>query len=290
MKLSHYSVLDKFRYYLKERFPVIPLALYSLITALAINSSLNAHNWKATIGVSIFYVLFLFHLRVLDEFKDYYYDSKNHQNRPVQSGLISLSFIRNIGIINFALLLLIAYLISPVNIFLLSLIALFYTGLMFKEFFTSNYLRSHAVLYLVSHELVLIPLFLFFFSAINRSLWLITDFSRFAMLLYIAIPVILIEIGRKLSHRYNKKGQKTDDTYTYIWGEKRSIQVFASLIFIAGFISFFIPSFTIYFSIIIIASSCALFLGSYLFPKYITDKNMLITSLFALGLPFLLFL
>ena len=282
--------IERLSFYLKERFPVIPLALYSTITALAINSSLNAQNLKSTFGVALFYVLFLFHLRVLDEFKDYHYDNKNHQDRPVQVGLVKLSFIRTVGIINFFLLLSIAYLISPVNVFLLSLTALFYTGLMFKEFFIPNYLRRHVVLYLISHELVLIPLFLFFFSAINKKIWLITNLSRFSTISYAAIPLILIEIGRKLKHRYNKKGQKTNDTYAYFWGEKRSIRIFAILIFLTGIFSFFIPSFDFYFSFLILTTAGILFLGSYLFPELIINNNMLITSLLALGLPFLLFL
>jgi 4-hydroxybenzoate polyprenyltransferase len=274
--------------YLKERFPIVSLSLFSLITALAINSSSETHNYIKVFCVALIYLLFLFHLRVLDEFKDYQYDNENHKDRPIQSGLISLSFIKKIGVINFVLLNFIALLISSPYVFLLCMVSLLYTGLMFKEFFIPDYLRKRPVFYLISHEIVLIPLYLFFYSVINGKLWFFSDFNKLSLFLYTFIPIILIEIGRKLKHRYSKEGKTTNDTYAFIWGERKSIQIFSILILIAGLLSIFIQNFNFIFSTLIIISSFIIFLGSYLYPKLIIDNNMLITSIFVLALPFLI--
>ena len=290
MNLNVHSSNTNIIQYLRERFPIVSLSLFSFITALAINSSFEVHNYIKVFCVALIYLLFLFHLRVLDEFKDYQYDNKNHKDRPIQRGLISLSFIKTIGVINFVLLSSIALLVSSIYVFLLCMVSLLYTGLMFKEFFISDYLRKRPVFYLISHEIVLIPLYLFFYSVINGKLWVFSDFNKLSLFLFTFIPIILIEIGRKLKHRYSTEGKITNDTYAFIWGEKKSIQIFAILVLIAGLLSVFIQNFNFIFSALIIISSFIIFLGSYLYPKLIINNNILITSTFVLGLPFLLLL
>lgn len=267
--------------YLKERFPWFSLSIYSLLTIFAINSAFKSFNIFKVFGLALLYVLFLFHLRVLDEFKDFQYDAENHADRPIPRGLIDLNFIKTLGIINFALQVTLSYLLAPPAVFLLYLLTLTYTGLMFKEFFASRFLRVKPVLYLISHEIVLIPLFLFFYSTLNGALWKITSFSKLALFIYTFLPIILIEIGRKLKHRVNTEGKHTNDTYAYVWGEKTSIVVFAAIIILAGILSF---------SRLLLLSGAILILGSQMFPKFIVKNHMGLTTIFALLLPILLIL
>lgn len=288
MTFAYQTSFNNFKLYLSSRFPFVPLFLYSLITSLAISSFLSKDNYFKVIVVAFIYLLFFFHLRVMDEFKDFAYDNKNHEDRPVQIGLISLDFIKRLGLINFLIMSFLALIVSFGNVFLIFLFAMGYTTLMYKEFFVPDYLRNRPMLYLFSHEVVMIPLFIFFYSAINNNLWLFDNTEKASAFIYTLIPVILIEIGRKLEHRHNKKGEETNDTYVYLWGTGKSIRIFAGLIFISGLISVNIQDFNIYFSNGIIFISLIIFLGSYLFPKIIVKSNMALTSLIALTLPLLL--
>lgn len=280
----------KFKTYFNERFPLLPLSLYIFVTMLGINSLFKSNDIIKILLLALIYLLFLFHLRIMDEFKDYLYDKKNHPDRPVQKGLITLKTLKIIGALNFFVIIALALFICLTPVLYLLLFALMYTGFMFKEFFVSDFLRKKPAFYLISHQVVFVPLFLFFYSVFHNSIWLINNLSRISTLIYTILPVVIIEIGRKLKHRYNKKGQKTDDTYAYIWGEQNSVRLFAILIFFAGILSFFIPNFKNYLSFILVICALVIFLGSYTFYKLIINRSMAMTTIFALFLPLLLLL
>lgn len=290
MSIMKTSILRNFWQYLKERFPFVPLFLYSFTTMLAISFQFGRVDLLKVIILTIIYLLFFFHLRVMDEFKDFLYDKNNHEDRPVQRGFVSLDFIKKIGLLNMVLMLFLAYSVSSACCFFIFLITIGYTGLMYKEFFVPDFLRTRMVLYLFSHQIVMLPLFLFFYSAFNNSVWLITDPSRLSLFIYTIIPVLLIEIGRKLEHRYSKTGKETNDTYVFIWGERKSIQVFSLIILISGILSLYIFGFGFYYSLAVILIAFLIFFSSFVCPKVIIKNNMIITSLIALLLPIFLIL
>lgn len=279
-----------FRTYLKARFPVPSLAFYTLLTLFAINSVFEKSNYGKAILLGLIYLLFLFYLRVLDEFKDFAYDSKEHADRPVQSGLVSLSFLCNVGLVDLFLFLLLGFLVSPLNVFFLLVLTLFYSFLMYKEFFIRDLLRKRTLLYLLSHQVVLIPLFLFFYSVFYGDVWPLNSVSHLSLFLYTVLPALLIEVGRKLDHRLNTRGEKTDDTYAYAWGERTSIRVYAFLVFLGGSFSLSITGFSLSFTVVIFSFSLFVFVGSFLFHKVIMAKSMFLTVVTAFLLPFFLIL
>lgn len=270
--------------YLSERFPLVPLLLYTTATMIGISTSFPKPQWILIILLSIIYLLFLFHLRVLDEFKDYEYDSIHHTQRPVQEGLITLSAIKTAGIINLFVLFLLSYRVSSFPVFILFVLTLIYTGFMYKEFFIKDYLKKHIGQYLLSHQLVFIPLFWFFYSVLNISFWQLSKLINITALIYSIIPIVLIEIGRKLKHRYNHKGEKTNDTYVYHWGEGTSLRIFATIIFFSFLLYTYLES-NILISMIIFSSSVLIFIGSFAFRKVVIKYSMLITTFLALFLP-----
>lgn len=273
--------------YIKERFPVLPLFLYALFTLIGINNQLLPYNLQTIIILSVLFVLFLFHLRVLDEFKDHVYDTSNFPHRPVQKGLVSLKELKILGIINFLAMLILGLIVSPFTINISFYISLLYTGLMFKEFFARTFLKQNIIIYLVSHEIVFVPLFIFFFSSYFESIWIPLSADRIASLLYFILPIILIEIGRKIQHRYNAEGLATDDTYAYHWGERRTIQIFSSLVICCGLLSLFMQTINNLLSLLLLLSAVLLFALSKTKTKYIVKHSMLITTFYALVLPLL---
>lgn len=278
-------MLQKFTIYFTNRFPLLPLLLYTTVTALSINSAFYSIDWKKTFIISLVYLMFLFHLRILDEFKDYYYDTRYHTDRPIQQGFMSLSILRKVGMMNLFFLFFLAFFVSNLKQAAFLILAIFYTIFMFKEFFIPKFLSKHVLIYLFSHEIVFIPLFLFFYSVFYKAIWIPITFADFALLFYTISPIILIEIGRKIKHRYDKKGKKTDDTYAYIWGQENSLRVFSFMLGLVGVLSIFIPGFNNLLSGVILFITLILFSGSFIYPKYLIGKSMAVTTICALLLP-----
>lgn len=282
-------MLKQTSHYFRERFPVFPLAAFCILILLAIKSYFPKDiTFNKTLVLTFIYLGFLLHMRILDEFKDYDYDIKHHPERPVQRGVIKLDFLKKLGIANLILLTLSALSISTFQVFLLFLFVILYSGLMFKEFFIKKFYEKSPSFYLITHQVVFIPLYLFFYSVFNGSIWTITNVSQLAHFSYLLVPGILIEIGRKIKHRTDASGENTTDTYAYVWGQEKTIRAFGTLILLAGLLSTPINNFQDYFSYLLFMIGAFILMGSYRFTNLIAEHSMRITSVVALGLPMLL--
>jgi hypothetical protein len=273
--------------YFKERFPFIPLYIYCTLTIVGVSTGFDRNADILTILIlGLIYVSFLLHIRVLDEFKDFVYDSKHHPERPVQKGSVKLSGLKIIGFLNLAFMISAAFMLfGSAAVFLIA--ALAYTFLMFNEFFISDFYERYLVLYMIAHEMVFIPLFLFFFSTYNGKLWFFTNFSGAALFIYLIIPIIVIEIGRKIKHRKDESGKKTHDTYAFRWGQKRTVYVFSALIISAGILSFMITGFTPLLSWLLIISALSIAILNNIKTEIVVENSMLLTTTFALLIPVL---
>jgi 4-hydroxybenzoate polyprenyltransferase len=103
------------------------------------------------IGIATF--CFFFRMRLFDEIKDYEIDLKINPHRPLARGLISVREVKRtiIGLIILELILISNLGLVP---FFLYLFALFYSLLMYEEFFIGDWLRPHLTTYAVSHTIV----------------------------------------------------------------------------------------------------------------------------------------
>lgn len=155
--------------YLLERFPPIANGLlivsyYScnqfLAQALATPDEPMRYSLGTLVGAITLLAAF-FHLRVFDEHKDFEEDSLHYPDRVLQSGLLELADLRNLGVLAIGLecglAALWAVLISPAPLVAV-MIALLFSLLMLKEFFVGDWLRQHFLLYATSHMLIM-PLF-----------------------------------------------------------------------------------------------------------------------------------
>ncbi len=107
----------------------------------------------ALIFVFLATLCFFFRMRLFDEIKDYEIDLKINPHRPLARGLISVREVKRtiIGIMIFELVLMSNLGAIP---FFLYLFALFYSLLMYEEFFIGDWLRPHLTTYAVSHTIV----------------------------------------------------------------------------------------------------------------------------------------
>jgi len=283
--------MDSLYNYLKERFPALPLFVFTILTLSGIAKNIQYDGkYIHVLLLALVYLGFLFHLRILDEFKDYNYDKKYHSQRPVQRGSISLTTIRNLGIINLLVITLLSFIVNHSYQFILFVFVILYTFLMFKEFYIKSFYEKSPTIYLFSHQIVFIPLYLYFFLSLENTINFLGGLSSASLFIYTIIPVILVEIGRKMNHRLDSKGNKTNDTYVYVWGEKNTILIFFLLVMFGGFMGRFINNFLLIYSNMIVSFGLLLLIIGMFEPKKIMENNMLITILCVLGIPLMLLL
>jgi 4-hydroxybenzoate polyprenyltransferase len=100
-------------------------------------------------------MLFAFYLllRVMDEHKDREMDELRFPNRVLSRGLVTLQQLRYVGAGCILFFVTAATWFGP-SMFVMVLVTLAYSFMMFKEFFVGRWLRQHVFLYAVSHNVV----------------------------------------------------------------------------------------------------------------------------------------
>jgi len=224
--------------YQKERFPIFahgPLVIV-FCTSVMLFSALQQKPAEMPelmqIGGAVISTLILFfQLRVADEFKDFETDARYRPHRAVPRGLVTLPELARLAfigaIIQFAIAIRFDVGLVPflVGIWL-------YVGLMTKEFFAPEWLRSHPVAYLLSHMLIM-PLIAFYISAFD---WLCTCKvmpSGLGWLLALSFFCgLVLEIGRKI--KAPAKERTGVETYSGLWGPTHSAAIWLACIAAAG--------------------------------------------------------
>lgn len=231
--------------YTKERFPLVPvMILVFLMTSGAAHLMsqvvLTPFQWNQPhLWLSIVTVfLFMLQLRMSDEIKDFDKDKIAYPERILSSGIITLSHVRAvlytvIGL-QFALNLLIG-----INSLALLFILQVYAYLMAKEFFAKDFLETKIGIYLISHQIILIPLMIYSalpFSNLNA----LVDFKiTLIPLLYLCLPYTVYELSRKTwsPDRENPNA----DSYTKFWGIPKTLLVEGILaitvVYLSGFLA-----------------------------------------------------
>lgn len=277
--------IKKFIKYLELRFPFLLLLLFCLLSVLSMQQFLRSYIDTNGVLLGICYTLLLLHIRLLDEFKDFEFDSVHFNDRPVQSGLVTLNDIRIYAIINLSLMFLITLVLK--DFLLVFILTLLYTALMYKEFFIKDF-AEHLLPYLITHEFMFFIFFTYVLSIIKEAptyFWI--DSANFLLLVYLFIPVLLVEIGRKMKHRFNSMGEITADTYAYLWGEKNSLLIFL-LIALFNILVLFELTNTIYILPLVLLTVALYILSFTSIRQLLTKYSMLITISYTLAFPLVL--
>jgi hypothetical protein len=224
--------------YQRERFPLLAhgplIAAFSFCTLGFSVTARGGGGWpegKAALTAFVVALLLFLQLRVADEHKDYAEDLRYRPYRPVQRGLVSLKELALIGIAAALVqILLTAWLKLP--LLLLLLLVWGYLALMTFEFFSRNWLRSHPVIYMLSH-MAIMPLIDLLVSACD---WLVQGESApdaLAWLLAVSFGNgIVIEIGRKI--RAPEAEEEGVETYSALWGLRRAALIWLIALVITG--------------------------------------------------------
>ena len=222
--------------YQKERFPLsqyLPMMLAFGFSGISFSMHLGSGGRLGDLSVAqyvaagLVVLTFFMLMRIADEHKDFEEDGKFRPYRPVQRGLVKLSELRIIGV--FIVILQIGLSIW-VGLPVLGMLAIVYIWfiLMTAEFFVPVWLKKRHTLYLISHMMIL-PLLNLYVTSIE---WLPRGGTfSFGLLAYMVSSFCdgtVVEVGRKL--RAKEDEEYGVDTYTQIWGAKRSMIVWAVVI------------------------------------------------------------
>lgn len=223
----------RFLAWMKERFPFANALLFFtlyLTTAAVTRSSgdaaivLSLHD---LIGALVTWSFFLV-LRVFDEHKDYELDCRNHPQRVLQSGLITLVHLRVAAVVAIASQVLwSAWLDQGIGQVTVAWFAMFlWTCLMGKEFFVADWLNRHLTWYAVSHMLVM-PLIVWWLANLAAPGTGLTPVLQVMMLLAF-ISGFCFEITRKT--KGPEEERDTIDSYSRIFGTRGSAAVVMALV------------------------------------------------------------
>jgi 4-hydroxybenzoate polyprenyltransferase len=160
--------------YLQERFPlqangVLIASYFTANYMLARGATLRADEpleitWRFPAGCIVLLFMF-FHMRVIDEHKDFERDCIVNPDRMLSRGLITLKQLRDIGVFVVAIELLLSYLFGA-PAFMMCLILLALSWLIYKEFYISEILERHLLGSAFLHLIIMPAYSLFVFTVV----------------------------------------------------------------------------------------------------------------------------
>jgi len=236
-------MIKSFLTYAKERFPIIPAMLFSVLFGFSgiAYISVFSHNFAKIFIVTLMMFLFLLRIRLWDELKDFQYDSHHHGLRPIQKGIISLSTIKKIALFVLLIEITLQFFLS-LQALVIFIVAAIYSYFMFRNFYVEDFENKSLLLCLLSHQAIFLIYIYYILSVSSSQFFLPKSFSDIWIVFALFIPPLIYEIGRKVKHRISPKGYKTNDTYIYRWGENKSYAFLFSLYYLQALSTFMISN------------------------------------------------
>jgi hypothetical protein len=226
------SSFGRIRAFLREMFPVFP-AQAATFGSFAVNAGILAGmlpsdthpGWTAGLCGALTVVLWNLQLRCFDEIKDYSTDLQHFPDRPLVTGALLHSDLRNLLVwIQGALLALQIPFFLEGNRFALGIFAFtqLYSLASFKWFFFESRIRPNLVLALITHH----PLVFFFQAYLLSSFSGSDSFFEAPTLPWVIaylVGVSLIGTAWELARKIRGTKEETQyRTYSKIWGVPRA--------------------------------------------------------------------
>ena len=275
------SLLSRFNEYQKERFPFAVLTFTTLsvvLSSAAIVAQEGQTLSKLTLPIivgTITCLLFMFNVRVFDDFKDKGFDDTFHGKRPVQRGLISLKELNLINYISIAFQVLLNIFIS-ISAFFYWILAMIYSLIARAEFFMKDFIKKRFILYNALNLLQMFFLQIYLYALIQPN-FSFTNPLVFIHFIFVLANAVILEIARKLKSKDDESLGK--DTYSGRYGIKTASFIYAGSYFIT-YILFLIIFLQIGYSLLILLLSLvflALIINSNIF--YYVKRNKLSTKI-----------
>lgn len=192
--------MDRWTEYFKERFPIstyIFLVLGMVLSGLYLQyGTFRPYGFLiGFIGLFGFFAM----LRLMDELKDFEKDQVAHPDRPLPRGLLKPGEVNrmiNLGVCGmFAFALFVAITLNRTSGFCYALMT-GYLWLMYREFYSGEWLENRPFTYAVTHQAILFPVAAFLIS-VGRP-WLVWSPMTLAFGMMLMGAFFTYEICRKL--------------------------------------------------------------------------------------------
>ncbi|NCS31874.1 UbiA family prenyltransferase [bacterium] len=218
------TTTKNFYIYQKERFPIVVLGL-SFLPAILSSGAVVASQaeFKFVLIALIISVVYLLHVRIIDEFRDYEHDLRHHKERPVSSGIISLKELRVIDWLAIVAVPL-ASLYSGTGALLIAVAMLLYSYFARKEFFLGLQFRRYFYLYNAVNLVQMLLLQILVYTIANPSFSFTTLVT--VHFLFTTTGTIIFEFLRKVKSPGNDGTGK--DTYTWFLGLNNALLIYAA--------------------------------------------------------------
>jgi 4-hydroxybenzoate polyprenyltransferase len=229
------SLYKAFIKYQANRFPLKILGFTTLASVLSSAAILNYEVNIWLILAAYFAILFLmFHIRVVDESRDFTTDSINRKDHPIHTGIIGLKQLIIIDIIGIVIVITLSIL-NGINALIILGLFLLFTAVAWKNFFLGEYFKGKNILYHLvnSPQMIILQLYIFTLYTGNVKyssvMWM--------LVLFIYLNIFILEVVRKI--KISKEDSKVKDTYSSSIGYRKSI-LFLYFLSISSFIVYFL--------------------------------------------------
>lgn len=158
--------MKNFWAYLQERFPlqangVLIASYFTANYMLARSATLQTVKpleitWRFPAGCIVLLFMF-FHMRVIDEHKDFERDRVVHPDRVLSRGLVTLKQLGRVGLFVVAVEVIFSYLFGMPALFM-CIVILAFSWLIYKEFYIGEVLENHLLLNAFLH-LIIMPMY-----------------------------------------------------------------------------------------------------------------------------------
>jgi hypothetical protein len=216
------SFLHRFYKYQDERFPVKVLFFTTWAVVLSSAAILGYHtSFFQMLMAFTACLFFLYHIRVIDEHRDFEHDEAYHKDRPVQRGLIKISELFWVDV--FALIVFVTICIwygVPAIVYGSAL--LIFSFFAWKDFFGGPRLKKKFYLYnaINMFQMVLLQLLIYAILTLNFKV----NSVMWIHLLFVIWNTLIMEVVRKIKTAETESSGK--DTYSYHMGFRQSLRVF----------------------------------------------------------------
>lgn len=215
--------------FIKDRFPLHILTFTTLSTVLATAQvSTEAFTFLQVVVPFLITTFALFHVRAIDERRDYAHDTLLHPERPVQQGVISVKKLLVLSIMGLIVSLFLAIYVDFTT-FLITLLFIVFTTFAAFDFFVPKLFSGRPILYHIVNSPQMIILQWMMFSVFTRSFSIQTEQLIFMVLVY--NNIFILEVVRKVKSPEHEAA----DTYSSVLGLKNSI-LFLTALVLSGFI------------------------------------------------------
>ncbi len=228
------NIFTRLYKYQAKRFPI---KFLFFTTAASVLCSAAVYNYETSVLkiIMAFFAVFcfIFHVRVIDELRDFDDDAKNHPDNPIHNGIITIKQLFIADILGLIYIVAVSILFGRFSMIFASALVIF-TTIASKDFFMRKFIVGKNVLYHIINSPQMILLQFYIFSILFGKV----TFSKIEWftVIFVYMNIFVLEVVRKI--KIPEEESPVSDTYSKSFGFKKSLVINYLLAFVS-FMSYF---------------------------------------------------